>query len=73
MAHRVRDRNLRVWQAAHSEGLTRSDLEKLRNDLVGKTVTFKYPRYWTPLSLISTARHVSKVQHGETAIFDETK
>lgn len=51
-------------------GLT---LDGLRAELIQESVTFKYPRYWTPLDPKKTIRHVSKVEIGEKVIFDETK
>lgn len=48
------------------------DLGNLRATVIGEEVTLKYPDYWTPLDPMGSTRHVSKVELGETVLFDET-
>ena len=57
-----------------NRGLERGlELASLRQDYIGKKLTFKYPSYWTPLDWNNTTRHVSKVEFGEEVIFNELK
>ena len=57
-----------------NRGLERGlELATLREDYIGKELTFKYPSYWTPLDWNNTTRHVSKVEYGEKVIFYELK
>lgn len=49
------------------------ELDELRRDLVGREITLKYPRYWTPLDPVNATRHISKLEFGERVLFDETK
>ncbi len=45
-------------------GLT---LERLRTELLGKEITIKYPRYWTPLG--NSSKHISKIESSGRIIF----
>ena len=49
------------------------DLETLRRDALGRQVTVKVPRYWTPLDPTSWTRSVPKLEQGERVLFDQTK
>jgi len=49
-------------------GLVLSDLKE---KLMGKEVTFKYPEYWTPLDWNNRIKHLSKVEYGGEVIFNE--
>jgi hypothetical protein len=49
------------------------ELNQLREELIGKEITVKYPHYWTPLDWNNTVRHISKVEFGENVIFNELK
>lgn len=49
------------------------DLQSLREKLLGQSVVFKYPKYWTPLDWNNTVRHVSKVEFNNEVIFNELK
>ncbi|NNE29337.1 MAG: hypothetical protein HKN16_06860 [Saprospiraceae bacterium] len=49
------------------------NLETLRADLLGKNVTIKYPKYWTPLDPKNCIRHLSKLEFEGRVIFNELK
>ena len=49
------------------------DLETLRNELLGKRVTIKYPKYWTPLDWNNEVKHLSKLETKDTVWFNELK
>ncbi len=49
------------------------EINKLREKLIGKEVTFKYPRHWTPLDWNNSVIHVSKVEIKGDVIFNELK
>lgn len=48
-------------------------LDKLKQELIGQQVTFKYPPYWTPLDWDNNIRHLSKVEFDGRVIFNELK
>ena len=50
------------------KGLILSDLQ---DRLSGKEVTFKYPKYWSPLDPASRAVHLSKVEFDGITIYAE--
>jgi len=57
-----------------NRGLERGlELASLRENYIGKKLTFKYPSYWTPLDWDNTSRHVSKIEFEEEVIFNELK
>lgn len=49
-------------------GLNYSDFEE---QLLHQEVTFKYPKYWTPLDWNNTVRHISKVEKNGITYFNE--
>lgn len=49
------------------------DLEDLKSKLIGSKVTFKYPKYWTPLDWNDEIKHLSKVEFNQEVIFNELK
>lgn len=49
------------------------NLETLRSQLLGKTVTIKYPKYWTPLDWNHEVKHLSKLETKDTVWFNELK
>ena len=57
-----------------NRGLERGlELEGLRRDLLGEQVSLLYPPYWTPLDATGSTRPVSRLECGESVLFDETK
>jgi hypothetical protein len=53
-----------------NRGLERGlELGKLRTELIGKEITIKYPKYWTPLG--NSSKHISKIETSERTIFTE--
>lgn len=48
-------------------------ISRLQENLVGEKVTFKYPKYWTPLDWNGKTIHVSKVEMEDEVIFNELK
>lgn len=49
------------------------ELKNLQGKLIGKEVTIKYPKYWTPLDWNNTVRHLSKLEFENEVIFNELK
>ena len=49
------------------------DLKELREKLIGKKVTIKYPYYWTPLDWDDETKHLSKLETETEVIFNELK
>jgi len=49
------------------------DLKQLREQLIGKSVTIKYPDYWTPLDWDNRIRHISKLEIENEVIFNELR
>ncbi|MCC7504372.1 MAG: hypothetical protein IT259_03680 [Saprospiraceae bacterium] len=47
------------------------DLNAIQQRLLNQPVTFKYPRYWTPLDWNNTVRHLSKIIHNGETVFTE--
>lgn len=47
------------------------DIRELKDELVGKEVTIKYPDYWTILDPKKKIRHISKIETQEEIIFTE--
>lgn len=43
----------------------------IQQRLLHQPVTFKYPRYWTPLDWNNTVRHLSKILHKGETVFTE--
>ena len=41
------------------------------DDLLGKNVTIKYPKYWTPLDPKSNTRHISYLECNNKIIYSE--
>lgn len=48
-------------------------LSELKEDLIEKKVTMKYPRYWTPLDWNNEIRHISKLEFNGDVLFNELK
>lgn len=68
---KLQDNNRRFYINRGLEaGLT---LEGLREKLIGRKVTLKYPKYWTPLDWNNRVKHISKVEFGNEVIFNEFK
>ncbi len=49
------------------------DLDSLRDLLIGREITIKYPKYWTPLDWNNSTRHLSKLEFDGKVIFNELK
>lgn len=49
------------------------DLADLRERLIGREITLKYPAYWTPLDWNDEIKHLSKVEVKDEVIFNELK
>ena len=49
------------------------DASTLAERIEGELVTLKYPKYWTPLDWNDKIKHISKLDFGEEAIFNELK
>ena len=49
------------------------NLNDLKTNLIGKEVTLKYPKYWTPLDWGRTSIHASKLEHEGVVLFNEFK
>ncbi|MFT6814735.1 MAG: hypothetical protein ACJAZ3_000628 [Sphingobacteriales bacterium] len=49
------------------------NLTTLKEQLIGQEVTFKYPKYWTPLDWNDEFKHVSKVELDGVIVFNELK
>ena len=49
------------------------DLAELKEKLIGKEVTIKYPKYWTPLDWDNNINHLSKLEFEGEVIFNELK
>jgi hypothetical protein len=49
------------------------NLASLKNKLMGKEVTIKYPKYWTPLDWDNEIRHLSKLEYKGEVLFNELK
>ena len=47
------------------------NLKELKEKLMGKEVTIKYPKYWTPLDWDNKIRHLSKLEFEGEVIFNE--
>ena len=47
------------------------DIKSMRNELIGKEVTIKYPDYWTILDPNKKIRHISKIEVEGDIIFSE--
>ena len=47
------------------------EINNLKEKLVGKKVTIKYPKHWTPLDWDKSVKHLSKVEYSGKAIFNE--
>ena len=47
-------------------------LKALKEQLVGKEVTFVYANHWTPLDWNNKSTHVARLVLGDKIIFDET-
>ena len=55
-----------------NRGLQRGlKLQQLRAKLMGREITIKYPRYWTPLDPINHIRHISKLELDGKTIYTE--
>ncbi|MDQ3141901.1 MAG: hypothetical protein M3Q56_06600 [Bacteroidota bacterium] len=50
---------------------SRLDIKLLRDKLMNKEVTIKYPKDWTPLNWGSSVRHISKIEFDGRTIFTE--
>ncbi|WP_310992575.1 hypothetical protein [Aequorivita marina] len=48
-------------------------LEGLKKKLIGKEVTLKYPKYWTPLDWNNKTKHISKIEFKKEVLFNELK
>ena len=48
-------------------------LEDLKQELIGKEITIKYPKYWTPLDWNNQIRHLSKLEFRDKVLFNELK
>lgn len=48
-------------------------LAEWKAQLTGKTVTIKYPDYWTPLDWNSRVRHLSKLELEGAVLFNELR
>lgn len=48
-------------------------LAEWEKQLTGKTVTIKYPEYWTPLDWNNRLRHISKLEMAGRVLFNELK
>ena len=49
------------------------DLAELKEKLIGKEVTIKYPKYRTPLDWDNNIKHLSKLEFEGEVIFNELK
>ena len=49
------------------------ELVDLQNRLIGKEVTFKFPKYWTPLDWNNSIRSVLKIETKDEVIFDKNR
>lgn len=47
------------------------EINNLKEKLVGKRVTIKYPKHWTPLDWDNSIKHLSKVESSDKVIFNE--
>ncbi|MEM7106410.1 MAG: hypothetical protein AAF502_25000 [Bacteroidota bacterium] len=47
------------------------NLETLKEDLVGQSVTIHYPPHWTPLDPNNKFKHISKVTYEGEVVFSE--
>ena len=47
------------------------DLDNLKNDLIGKMILLKHPKYWTPLDPFNSVRHVSKLEFQGKTVYSE--
>lgn len=57
-----------------NRGLERGlDLNKLKADLMTKSIVLTYPNHWTPLDPFNSVRHISEVALDEKLIFSEFK
>ena len=55
-----------------NRGLERGlNLKKLKAEMIGKEITIKYPRYWTPLDPGNSVRHISKIESKGRIVFTE--
>ena len=46
-------------------------IDDLKRKLIGKEVTIKYPKYWTPLDWNNHHKHLSKIETEQEVIFSE--
>jgi hypothetical protein len=49
------------------------NLQELKNELIGKHVTFKYPDHWTPLDPQNQTIHLSKVEVDNDVVYSEIR
>lgn len=49
------------------------NLHELKKNLMGREITLKYPKYWTPLDWNNRIRHVSKLEFNGEVLFNELK
>ena len=47
------------------------NLDTLKEKLIGKEVTLKYPKYWTPLDWDDKIKHISKLEFKGQVLFNE--
>lgn len=48
-------------------------IDSLRKKLLKKSVTIKYPDYWTPLDWNNRIKHISKLEFNQEVLFNELK
>jgi len=48
-------------------------LDSLKKNLIGKTVTILYPKYYTPLDHENRIKHLCKLEHDGEVIYNELK
>lgn len=68
---KIKDDNRRFYiNRGLESGLT---IGKLKEQLIGNKVTFKYPKYWTPLDWNNQIRHISKLEYNTQVLFSELR
>lgn len=48
-----------------------SELNSLKEKLIGNQIVLKYPKYWTPLDWNNKIKHISKVEFNNEIVFNE--
>lgn len=55
-----------------NRGLTKGlDLRQINEQLINKSITIKYPKYWSPLDPTNSIRHISKIEYHSQVVFNE--